>query len=105
MAARVASFAPTGTSKLLEFILPNSGKPGVPSSLLGWSVTESTGSAKAQIRLHDGENSSAPILASQINLAQGESIRDWFGDESIEIVSGKVYLEVISGSVEGAIYW
>ena len=75
-----------------------------PTALLGWSFTESTGSAGASVRLHDGQNSAAPSLCSAVKLSAGESTRDWFGDQTIEIFSGSVFLEVLSGSVECVVW-
>lgn len=71
--------------------------------LCGWSVRETTGAAAAVFRLHDGRDVTAPILASA-NLAANESIRDNFATPGIRIRTGGVFLEVVSGSIEGVIY-
>lgn len=107
MAARVAY--PTGgnpvtASCLIDFELVDSAGAGTPETLLGWSATETTGSATASFRLHDGSNDSSPALASEVKLAEdGRSMVDF--DEGIEVNSGQVFLEVVSGSVEVVIFW
>lgn len=72
--------------------------------LYGWALAESTGSATAKVRLRDGSSASGKLLAP-ITLAAGESVRDFFPVESVNVTNGAIYLEVVSGSVEGAVYW
>lgn len=75
-----------------------------PTALFGWCLCESTGSEGASVRLHDGDGTDDPALTSLITLSANESTRDWFGDQSIEVFSGQVFLEVVSGSVEAVVY-
>ena len=75
-----------------------------PSSLLGWSVAESTGTTAAAFRLRDGQSSSAPRLTAEVALTAGETNREWFGDQTVEIASGSIYLEIVSGSLEIVVY-
>lgn len=77
---------------------------GDVSSIGGWSVAETTGTAGAAIRLHDGQNITGEAIV-RINLAANESTRDLFPRKGIECYTGRVFLEVISGSVEGVLYW
>lgn len=70
--------------------------------LFGWALTEpNLGAAKVIIR--DGENKEGKFIAA-ITLNQNESTRDYFAG-SIYLESGKIYLEVISGSIEGSVFW
>jgi hypothetical protein len=105
MAARVA--LPTGgnpasTSCSISFVVD--GVTETPPEVLGWAVTESTGSAAAKIRLHDGADASGPELAPLIVLASGGESSE-FVEQGIQLSSGKVWLEVVSGSVEISVYW
>lgn len=71
--------------------------------LCGWSVRETTGAAAAVFRLHDGRDVNEPVLASA-NLAANESIRDNFATPGLRVTTGGIFLEVVSGSIEGVIY-
>lgn len=73
-------------------------------SLLGWSLAETTGTNAATIRLWDGRNATAEQIV-RINLGANESVRDWFIPRGVRIVSGAIFLQVVSGSVEGTVYW
>jgi hypothetical protein len=102
---------PATTSQLMSFVLPDSAGPsypsgvaGTPQTILGWSLAESTGSAATKLRFHDGTSSSAPILDAEIELAAGGTSDQEFTD-GIEVNSGSVWLEVVSGSVEVVLYW
>lgn len=95
----------------MAFVLPDSTGPsfpsgvtGTPDTLIGFSATESTGSAAAKFRLHDGGSSSAPPLDSEQELAAGTNNTVVY-PVGVEIVSGEVWLEIISGSVEIEVYW
>lgn len=102
--AVVPATNPATTSQLLTLTVD--GDTETPSALFGWSVTESTKalSAVAYFRLRDGESAEAPMLTSEVTLNSGESNREWFGDQTIEITSGSIFLEVVSGSVEIVVY-
>ena len=76
---------------------------GRANLLCGWSVREATGTAAAVFRLHDGRDATAHVLASA-NLAANESIRDNYSTPGIKLETGSVFLEVVSGSIEGVIY-
>lgn len=73
-------------------------------ALLGWSIAETTGTAGATIRLFDGANASGEQF-TRINLQANESVRDWFIPKGIRCFTGRIFLQVISGSVEGVVYW
>lgn len=73
-------------------------------AVMGWEFAETTGNAGATIRLHDGNSANGEVF-TRINLQANESVRDWFIPRGIRCFTGRVFLEVLSGSVEGVIYW
>ena len=72
----------------------------------GWALAEMTGSAPARVRIHDGADANGDLMAS-ITLAANESVRDFLIPQALTTRSGSgaLYVEVVSGSVEGAIWW
>lgn len=70
----------------------------------GWIVAETTGTASAAFRLHDG-NSATTEQVGRVNLIANESVRDFFPGKGIEIFTGRIFVEVLSGSFEGVILW
>jgi|ERR1044072_3123782 len=68
----------------------------------GMTIREVAGTpAAARINIRDG-SVSGPILLA-INLVASESVRDWFAPDGIRVNTG-IYLQVLAGTVEGAIY-
>jgi len=72
--------------------------------IAGWALAETTGAAKSQIRLHDGIATNTPLLAS-ISIPSGGSAFMPPNVRGIRVTTGNVFLEVVSGSTEGVIYW
>lgn len=72
--------------------------------LLGWSLSETAGAA-AEARLHDGGANTAPLLTGGITFAANGTSAMWFADEGVEVTSGAIELEVVSGSIRGVVYW
>ena len=70
----------------------------------GWALAETTNAATASLRLHDGNNANGEVLV-RINLAINESTRDIMPIHGIRVFTGRVFVEILSGSVEGVIYW
>lgn len=70
---------------------------------MGWSIRETTGSATAAFRLRDGDVNGEVI--ANANLAANESIRDLFAPNGVRVNTGRIYLQVLSGSIEGVVYW
>lgn len=68
--------------------------------LVGYSVRETTGAARAVLRLLDGTSTSGELLET-ISLAEGESASDTYSFP-IKVTSG-IYVDVVSGAVEGAV--
>lgn len=73
-------------------------------AILGWAFAETTGTAGATIRIHDGSSATGEVFA-RINLTSNESVRDWYIPKGIRCFTGRIFIEIISGSVEGVIYW
>lgn len=69
--------------------------------LLVHTIEETTGAAGAKYTLFDGTGVSGTPLVP-VTLAANESSRDYFGRHGIPFLTG-VYIQVISGSVLGAI--
>ena len=72
--------------------------------LLGYAVAETTGAAPAAFRLLDSTQADGSVFV-RVNLAANESTRDTFGTSGLHCVSGSVYLQWISGSIEGVLFW
>jgi hypothetical protein len=73
-------------------------------SVLGWAIAETTGNTPASIRLWDGRGITGEQFG-RINLQGNESVRDWFIPHGIRCYSGAIFLQVVTGSVEGVVYW
>ena len=72
--------------------------------LSGWTIRETTGAAAATIRLRDGNNAQSEVIAVLGLPAAGSSII-FPTARNIEVATGRVFVEVVAGSVEGVIYW
>lgn len=71
--------------------------------LMGFSICETASvPALAHLILRHGTSATDPII-SQIKLAPGESIRDWFGDQGIAVASG-VYIDRVTGTTQVTLY-
>lgn len=66
--------------------------------LAGWSLRETTGAAAASVEFTSGGN---PIGES--SMISGGSDTNWLGANGV-IINGDVTLNVITGSVKGAVY-
>ncbi len=71
--------------------------------LYGWSVNESTGSGTAKVRVRDGSGTGKVL--GVINLASAASSTVFMSEQAVQVNTGALYLEVVSGSVEGVLYW
>jgi len=92
-APAVIADAPTDTVDILAW----SG----PTRLLGWSFSEEAGAA-AKVILRDGNGTGARVIAV-IALAAGESNREWFGPDGIQVNTG-IYVDRTAGTSLGALY-
>ena len=73
-----------------------------PAILLGYSIRESTGAAAAAVRLRNGADATGAIVAT-IGLAASGSDTQMPTDPGL-ICDVGVWLEVVSGSVEGSVH-
>lgn len=71
--------------------------------LLGWSVTATTAAA-GHCRLRDGNYAGAPVVAV-IQFVAGGDDHEWLADQAVALNSGAIFLEVVSGTLEGEVYW
>ena len=100
-AVKKTDIAPnTGAAVAARRIILN----GDVSSVEGWSITETTGAAAAKVSLLDGNNASAEVIAT-IGLASAASSNVFVPRRGIEVFTGRVFLLVTAGSVQGVLYW
>lgn len=76
---------------------------GAACTLLGWSVYEPTGAAKAGFALHDGSGIGGGLLGVSQMAAAGADT-ETFPAPGIWVATGKIYLSILSGSVAGVLY-
>jgi hypothetical protein len=72
--------------------------------LTGWALAETSGTASAAVYIYDGSNASGSLLAP-VNLAAFESTRDILPAPGLPITSGQLYVQVVSGTIQGAVWW
>jgi hypothetical protein len=68
----------------------------------GFSIRETSGSAAATVRVYDHASSASGTLIDTIQLAAGESAREWYDGGGIWVENG-IYVDVVSGAVEGSL--
>jgi hypothetical protein len=73
-----------------------------PGTIAGYSFRELTGAATATLTFHDGIDSNATIIF-ELNLAAGESTRDWFSIDGISYRYG-LYVNISAGSISGNLF-
>lgn len=73
-------------------------------ALGGWCLRETTGAAAAAVRIHDGSTANNELLAT-IGIPSATSSIVIPRGKGIEVSTGKLFLAVVSGSVEGVLYW
>lgn len=72
--------------------------------LMGYALAETTGAASAAIRLRDGNLAAGEVIA-RVDLLANESVRDFWTPHGVRVATGHLFLEVVSGSVEGVVFW
>lgn len=87
-------FASTGSNKTLV---------AFGTSMLGWSLTNTSSSVAATINVLDGADTTGELVFP-ITLAANESIRDWFGPNGIWFNVG-ITVQVTSGNVSGTVFY
>ena len=70
--------------------------------LAGLALAETTGTAAAKVRIHDGVGAGAPLLFT-VDLAANESVRDFFNGQGLAFTAG-IYVELVSGAIEGSVF-
>lgn len=73
-----------------------------PCMIVGWTITEQTGSAVAKFQLWNG-GSTGGVLVATVGLASAGSSVNPPTDDGILCESG-VFLDIVSGQVQGAVY-
>lgn len=74
-----------------------------PTEYRGFAIRESAGApAAAVIRIYDGI-SAAGVLLETISLAASESAREWYGGSQPLLAGNGIYVDIISGTVEGSV--
>lgn len=101
-AAKASPLSPNPATANQQLVCIVDGVTLVPTVLVGWSLIETTGSAAAKIRLRDGLSVAGPELKI-ISLPSGTSSEISGGADQIQ--NGGIFVEVVSGSVEGSITW
>lgn len=73
-----------------------------PGVLFGYALRSGGATpATTKITITDGQDGDTVIV---LNLAAGESVRDWFGPQGISIKNG-IRFEVETGIPEGAVFY
>lgn len=75
---------------------------GGAAGVVGWSVTETTGSGGAKVRVWDNPSAASGPNYGLITLGAGESTRDYWS-VALPCKSGGLWLQVVSGTVEVAL--
>lgn len=88
----VAAGAPTANRQLSS----------VDARLLGFALRETTGVAAAAIELRAGTDPTGDLIVP-LNLAGGETAREWFGPNGITFAGG-LFLVRVTGTIDGAVY-
>jgi hypothetical protein len=78
------------------------------SNLCGYAFAEKTGKATAKLIIRDGTSGGKEMFP--ITLNPSESTREvWAfqseGPRGIPVTSGAIYIEVVSGEIEGIVIW
>lgn len=78
-----------------------------PGRLVGWSIRETSGANPALVRLYNGRDFAAPLVAC-ITPATGKADSQWFAPGGISLTEG-LAVEFVSGAglstaIEGTVY-
>jgi hypothetical protein len=107
-AARVAipvGGNPVTSSRLMSFVFPDSGATvAKPDTLLGVSAYETAGTS-AKFRLRDGIDVTGTLLGTTVPLTANALAQLLSYPNGVQILSGSVFVEWISGSIELVCYW
>ena len=70
----------------------------------GWSIRETTGAASAMVRFIEGNAVGGEVICP-VGIPQGTTVTVAPTAPGIQVFTGRVFMQVVSGSVEGVIYW
>lgn len=73
-----------------------------PGTIAGFAFRELTGAAHATVTFHDGIDANATTIF-ELNLAENESSRDWYGIDGISYRYG-LYVNISEGSAVGNLF-
>lgn len=76
---------------------------GAVCTLAGWSVRETTGAAAASFNLYNGSGVGGELLGVG-QVAAGLADTEIFESPGIYVETGKIYLDVVAGSILGVLY-
>lgn len=93
------------TASTASGVLSNSKGTAFIGYVLGWVISETTGSGAASFTLWDNLTAPSGLNYGLVSLASGGCSTVWFGTNAIRSVSGGLYLQVNSGSVSGAVFY
>lgn len=96
------SLTASASAVVAEEVAANEGIPAA-NWLSGYTFQETSGSATAEIVIHNGADNTGPVIG-YINLAAGESIPPTMLAKPVATPDG-IYVEVVSGAVEGSIFY
>lgn len=71
------------------------------SVLRGWTIRETSGAAVARVKMHAG-NSTSGAVVGEVSLAANGAETIWL-DDGIACAGG-IYVDVITGAVEGSLF-
>ena len=71
--------------------------------LMGWTATETTGSAGATVSIYDASDH-VGVIVLPIKLASGESAEAWYGPNGIWWKNG-VHINVSAGAAQGSVFY
>lgn len=71
----------------------------VPTTYYGFSLRETAG-ANATVQIFDNVSASG-VLLDTIQLAPGESARDWYGGGVAARIG--IYVNIVTGTIEGSV--
>lgn len=73
-----------------------------PAFYRGFSLRNTSASAVATVRIHNHPSSASGSLLDAVEVAAGESAREWYGGVGIFADAG-IFVDVVAGAVEGSV--
>jgi len=76
---------------------------GLPGFIVGWSISETSGSAACLAKLLDGRDATGQLLAA-VGLPESQSSQHSCAAPGLTVLDG-LYLDVVSGAFDGAVWY